>query len=277
MYALGLDVVTSAAALFLVALGLLIVFGVMKVINLAQGAFLAVGGYSALLVTQLGWNPWLALVVAPVVGFVLGALIEVVVIRPLYSRPLDTILATWGLAIVITQLITLHFGRQVQSVTSPISGAMDFFDITYSSYRLFLVVVAISLGIGVAAVLHATRLGLLAKAVIMNEELARSLGINTELVRFATFGIGAALASLSGALITPLVSVDPNMGVPWLINAFMLVLVSGSIGGLALASLALGGCQVLVSTYGSPILGGVTIVVLAIILLRLRPSGFSRT
>ena len=108
-------------------------------------------------------------------------------------------------------------------------------------------------------------------AVIPHEELAQTLGINTRLVRFVTFCLGAGLASLAGALITPLVSVHPNLGVPWLINAFMLVLVAGvSLGNLALAALVLGGAQVLVSAYGNPVLGSLTIVILAVLILRFR-------
>jgi urea transport system permease protein len=108
-------------------------------------------------------------------------------------------------------------------------------------------------------------------------DLARGLGIDTRRVRLLTFAIGRALAALAGALITPLSSVDPNTGVPWLINAFVLVMVAGaSFLSLALASLILGGAQVVVSTFVSPILGGMTIVLLAAVLLRLRPAGFVR-
>jgi branched-chain amino acid transport system permease protein len=127
------------------------------------------------------------------------------------------------------------------------------------------------------AILQGTRLGLSARAVIMNEALARALGINSAMVRFATFSIGAGLAAMAGALITPLLSIDPLMGVPWLLNAFMLVMVSGtSLFTLGLSCLVLGGAQVAVSTYTSPVLGTLTIVMLAAVLLRIRPSGFAR-
>jgi branched-subunit amino acid ABC-type transport system permease component len=127
------------------------------------------------------------------------------------------------------------------------------------------------------AILQGTRLGLAARAVIMNETLAQSLGINSARVRFVTFSIGSGLAALAGALITPLLSVDPLMGVPWLLNAFMLVMVSGSsLFSLLLACVVLGGAQVVVSTYGNPVFGALTIVVLAAILLRIRPTGFAR-
>jgi branched-subunit amino acid ABC-type transport system permease component len=132
-----------------------------------------------------------------------------------------------------------------------------------------LLLVAVVLGVLVWLVMRRTQIGIVAQAVIMNEELAQALGINTRLVRFVTFCLGAGLASLAGALITPLVSVHPNVGVPWLINAFMLVLVAGvSLGNLALAALILGGAQVLVSSYGNPVLGSLTIVILAVVILR---------
>lgn len=273
-----LDIVTTSAILFAVATGLLIVFGVMKIINFAHGGFLTVGGYSALAITKLGLNPWLSLGFAFFIGFVCGMLIERLVVRPLYSRPLDAILATWGLGIIIGQVITLAFGREVQFVQSPVTGAVGLMGTSYSEYRLLLVLIAIAIAIAIGAVLNGTRLGLVTRAVIMNEDLARGLGINSGMVRFITFSLGAGLASLAGALITPLSSVDPNMGVPWLVNAFMLVMVSGvSLVSLATACLVLGGAQVLVSTYGNPVLGGLTIVVLAALVLRFRPQGFSRT
>ena len=276
MSVLLLDIVTTAAILFAVASGLMIILGVMKLINFAHGAFLTIGGYAAFVTTQLGWNAWLAIPVAAVVGFVLGLIVEHVIVRPLYTRPLDAILATWGLGIIIGQLITIGFGRQVQFVQSPVSGAIEFLGHSYSTYRLVLVVVAVILAAALTALLYFTRFGLHARAVIMNEQLARGLGIDSNKVRLATFGLGAALASMAGALITPLISVDPDLGLPWLVNSFMLVLVSGvSIPGLMVAALILGGAQVIVSTYVSAIIGGLTIVVLAAVILRIRPRGIT--
>jgi branched-subunit amino acid ABC-type transport system permease component len=266
-----LDVITTAGVLYIVALGLLIVYGVLKIINLAHGAFLALGSYAAVIATWLGWNPWTALVIALAVGIAVGAVAEWRVLRGLYVRPLDTILATWGLNIIIVQGITLYFGREIQFAESAITGAVNVGGVTYSLYRLVLLVVAIVMGALLWLIMSRTQIGIVARAVIMNEELAQALGINTRLVRFVTFCLGAGLAALAGALITPLVSVHPNLGVPWLINAFMLVLVAGvSLGNLALAALVLGGAQVLVSAYGNPVLGSLTIVILAVIILRFR-------
>jgi urea transport system permease protein len=277
MPALLLDVLTTAAMLFTVAAGLMIVLGVMKLINFAHGAFLTVGGYVAFILTSNGVSPWLAAPGAFLFGFGLGLVVERVVVRPLYARPLDAILATWGLAIVIGQLITLSFGREVKFVDSPVAGAIAYLGVSYSAWRLLLLPVAVAIGLGLTALLYFTRFGLNARAVIMNETLASGLGIDSARVRAVTFGLGSALACAAGALITPLLSVDPDMGLPWLVNSFMLVMVSGvAVPSLAIASLVLGGVQVLVSTYVSPILGGITIVVMAAVILRINPRGLSR-
>ncbi len=274
MGVLLLDIVTTAAILFAVATGLMIILGVMKLINFAHGAFLTIGGYAALVATNLGWNPWLAIPFAALVGFLLGLLVELAIMRPLYTRPLDAILATWGLGIIIGQVITIGFGREVQFVQTPMTGAIDFLGQSYSTYRLVLIPLAVVIGVALSSLLYFTRFGLNARAVIMNEDLARGLGIDSTMIRLVTFGLGASLAAMAGALITPLIAVDPNLGLPWLVNSFMLVLVSGvSIPGLMVSALILGGAQVVVSTYISPILGGLTIVVLAAVMLRLRPKG----
>ncbi|MFN3613922.1 MAG: branched-chain amino acid ABC transporter permease [Rubrimonas sp.] len=271
------DILTTAAILFAVASGLMIILGVMKLINFAHGAFLTVGAYAAYLTGAAGLSPWLSPPLAGLFGFAAGLVIERLVVRPLYDRPLDAILATWGLGIVIGQLITLGFGRGVQFAASPLSGTTMLLGVDYSAYRLAVAAIAVGLGVALTALLYLTRFGLNARAVIMNEPLARGLGIDSTRVRAVTFGLGAGLACAAGALITPLLSVDPNMGLPWLVNSFMLVLVSGaSFPSLALAALVLGGAQVLVSTFVSPIVGGMTIVALAALVLRLNPKGFSR-
>jgi branched-chain amino acid transport system permease protein len=171
----------------------------------------------------------------------------------------------------------LIFGREVQFVPAPLSGTVAMLGEDYSEYRIFLIPVAIVIGGLFTALLTGTRLGLSTRAVIMNETLAQGLGIDSTRVRLLTFGIGSGLAAVAGVAVTPLASVDPNMGLPWLIGAFMLVMVSGgSLLTLALSCLVLGGLQVLVSTFISPILGGLTIAVLAAVALRLRPEGFAR-
>ena len=274
MISLFLDIVSSAAILFILSAGLLIIFGVMNILNFAHAGLLSVGAYVALTVTQLGLSPWLAIPLSFATGFVAGAIIEQTVMRWIYSRSLDAILAAWGLGLIIVQLITITYGRQIQFVETPLSGAISVFGETYSLYRLFLVGLAVLIGLSLTFLLKGTRLGLNTRAVIMNDNLAQALGINSALVRFLSFSIGSAVAAMAGALITPLSAVNPNMGFPWLVSCFMIVLLSGSsLVSLALSSVVLGGAQVLVSTFISPVAGGMTIVVLAAIILRIRPEG----
>lgn len=272
-----LDIVTTASMLFIVTAGLMVIFGVMKIVNFAHGALLTLGAYASLVVTQIQLSPWLGVPLAVFVGVAAGMVIERLIVKPLYKRPLDAILATWGLGIVIGQLIVFSFGREVQFVEAPVKGAYVIAGTSYSAYRLVLVPVAIAIGAALIALLAGTRFGIKTRAVIMNEELASGLGINSGRIRFLTFSLGAGLATLAGTLITPLSSVDPGMGLPWLVSAFMLVMVSGhSMQSLMLTCAVFGTCQVLVSTYTSPILGGLTIAVLAALTLRIRPKGFGR-
>ncbi len=276
MIALLLDIVSSASILFIISSGLLIIFGVMKILNFAHAGIVAVGGYVALSVTQLGWSPWLAAPAALIVGFILGAIIERSIMQWLYARSLDAILAAWGLGMVLVQLITITYGREIQFVETPLAGATNVLGQNYSLYRLYLILVAVAVGVALIALLRGTRFGLNTRAVIMNDALAQALGINSALVRLFAFSLGSALAAMAGALITPLSSVDPNMGFPWLVSAFMIVLLSGSsLVSLALSALVLGGAQVLASTFISPVAGGMTIVLLAALILRVRPEGFA--
>src|SRR5260370_25484788 len=138
MLNLGLDVVTTAAILFIVSSGLLMVFGVMKIINFSHGAFLTVGGYSSVIVARFGLDWWWSVPCSLVIGFMLGIAVERFIVRPLYPRPLDAILATWGLGLIVGQIITLIFGRGVQMVASPVSVAIAGVGGQYSAYRLIL-------------------------------------------------------------------------------------------------------------------------------------------
>jgi len=275
--ALLLDFLTTAAMLFVVTAGLMMVFGVMKIVNFAHGALLTLGGYVAFVVTQLGWSAWWAWPLSILCGALVGMAVEFLIVRPLYRRPLDAILATWGLGIVLGQLIVMAFGRDIKFASAPMQGTWSVFGVDYSAYRLLLVPLALALCAALVALLHGTRFGVKTRAVIMNEALASGLGINANLVRFATFSVGAALGTLAGTIITPMSSLDPGMGLPWLVSAFMLVMVAGSSpASLFLTCAVFGACQVLVSTYASPVLGGLTVAVLAAIVLRIRPKGFAR-
>src|SRR5207244_7832569 len=142
---------TTAGVLYIVALGLLIVYGVLKIIHLAHGAFLAAGAYAGVVTTELGWNPWTAPLLAFVIGVAVAALVEWRVLRGLYARPLDTILATWGLNIIVVQLITLYFGREIHFAESAIGRAMNGGGGAYRQYRLVLLLISGGLGVALCA------------------------------------------------------------------------------------------------------------------------------
>ena len=271
------NIVTAGSVFFAVSIGLLVVLSVMRVVNLAHGAFLTIGGYAAVVVSDHGWNPWLSLLLAPAAGFVLGLVTELVLVRRLYGRPLDTILATWGLAIVITQVISDRFGRSAHFVEEAISGdPLQLFGAYYSPYRLFTVAIAVALGVALALVTRFTQLGTIARAVILNPELARALGIDTGRVNALTFAVGSALAAFAGAVIVPMSSVDPTMGTPWVITAFMVVLFAGlSLPALGLSALALAAGQVLATYYIAPVVGNLVVIALPILLMRFVPDGLA--
>ena len=271
------NIVTAGSIFFAVSIGLLVVLSVMRVVNLAHGAFLTIGGYAAVVVSDHGWNPWLSLLLAPAAGFVFGLLTEIILVRRLYGRPLDTILATWGLAIVITQVISDRFGRSAHFVEEAISGdPLQLFGAFYSPYRLFTVGVALALGAALVLVTRFTHVGTIARAVILNPDLARALGIDTGRVNALTFAAGSALAAFAGAIIVPMSSVDPTMGTPWVITAFMVVLFAGlSLPALGISALVLAAGQVLATFYIAPVVGNLVVIALPILLMRFVPDGLA--
>ncbi|MBV9517300.1 MAG: branched-chain amino acid ABC transporter permease [Hyphomicrobiales bacterium] len=272
-----LNVITTGSVFFTVSVGLLVVLSIMGVVNLAHGAFLTIGGYAAVIVSENGWPLWLSILLAPALGFVAGLLTEYLLVRRLYGRPLDTILATWGLAIVITQVISDRFGRSAHFVDEMVSGdPFEFAGVVYSQYRLFILIVSLALGIALTLMLRYTNVGIVARAVILNPNLARVLGINTRRVNAITFAFGSALAAFAGALIVPMSSVDPNMGTPWVITAFMVVLAAGiSLPALALSAAVLAASQVLATFYIAPVIGSLLVIAVPILLMRFVPGGIA--
>lgn len=273
----ALNVITTGSVFFAVAVGLLIILSVMGVVNLAHGAFMTIGGYAAVVVSDQGWNPWWSLVLAPAAGFALGLVTERLLVRRLYGRPLDTILATWGLSIIVVQVLSDRFGRSSHFVDEIVSGdPITFAGTYYSQYRAFIVIVAILLSFGLTAALRYTNLGIIARAVIMNPNLARVLGINTRKVNAITFACGSALAAFAGSVIVPMSSVDPNMGTPWVITAFMVVLGAGvSLLALWISGLVLAAAQVLATFYIAPVVGNLLVIALPILLMRFYPDGIA--
>ena len=277
-FSLALQIIYGIANLALISLGLAIVFGMMRVINLAHGEFLMLGGYTVVVSTNNGVNIWFAmLVLAPLVVGVIGLIVERCLIQWLYGRMIDTLLATWGLSLLFIGIVTSVFGASTSTVISPPLGAVTIGEYTSSGYELFLIFVVIVLLILVYLTLKFTSLGLVARATMQNADMAACLGISTSRIYMLTFSLGAGVSGLAGGLLAPITGVLPNIGVIYIAKAFITVISGGSaiLAGTASASVLLGGVNGFMSYVTGPTFGEVALLFTAIILLRLMPTGIT--
>jgi len=274
---IALDAANFTLALLLVTLGLVIIFGLMNVINMAHGELFLLGAYTVVVVQRRGGSFWLALLLAPLALAVAGLLIEELVIRHVYRRFIDTILATWGLSITLKQAVVVVFGPTAHQVENPLPQTVTILTTLYPGYRLFIMGVAVLLALGTFLLFYRTRLGLVARAVIANRPMAASLGLNTRRMDRMTFAFGAALAGLAGAVMAPLMSVDPQMGVGFLIPAFLSILVggTGSLLGTVLGTTLIAGAGTVVASVWTQIAAQLVVFGLAIVVIRLFPQGLT--
>lgn len=274
---IALDATNFMLALLLVTLGLVIIFGLMNVINMAHGELFLLGAYTVVAVDRAGGGFWLSLLAAPVALAAIGLLMEELVVRHVYHRFIDTILATWGLSIVIKQAVIIAFGPTAQQVSNPLPHAVSIVGAIYPTYRLFIMAVSVLVAAATFLLFYRTKLGLAARAVIANRPMASSLGINTRRMDRFTFAFGAGLAGLAGAVMAPLMSVDPQMGVGFLIPAFLSILVggSGTLLGALLGTTLIAGASTVVSSIWTQIIAQVVVFSLAIVVIRLFPQGLT--
>jgi branched-chain amino acid transport system permease protein len=273
---LFLSMQLSIAVLVIVSIGLAVVFGMMGIINLAHGEFLMLGAYTTLVGVRAGLYLWLAMVLAAATVGVFGLIVERLLIRHLYGRLADSMLATWGLSLIMAQGMVLIFGPSTQGIATP-TGSMQIGSYSVAYYSLVLVGAAAALLAIVFWVFTRTRYGVMARAVTQVPEMAAAVGINSDLVNAGTFAFGSALAGAAGALLAPLVGVMPTMGQAYIARAFMTVIVGGPgvLSGTAAASVLLGGVENVVSYLSTPFFGQGALLVLAIVLLRVLPTGLS--
>lgn len=223
--------------LLLTGLGLAITFGVMRIINLAHGEFIMLGAYVTFWMQDtFGMDLLLTIPFSFLITGAIGALVELSIIRRLYGRPLETLLATWGLSIVLQGVVKLIFTAQLKYVKSPpyISGNLTLLNdadgssaIAISYYRLFIIAIAIALLILTGYLLNKTDLGRQVRAVTQNRDMAKCLGVNTSLIDMLTFAYGCGLAGVAGTVISSLKSVSPPMGQDYLVDAWMTVVTGG--------------------------------------------------
>ncbi len=262
--------------LVLIAMGLTIIFGIMRVINMAHGELMMIGAYTVHGTLAAGYNFLLGLILAPIVAGIIGVLMERSVIRFLYGRrDLSTLLATWGFGIVFQQVVKLIFGPQPARVPSPLPGSIHFLGITYPMYRVFAMFVCLFIVIGVIVLFFKTDFGVKARATIQNTKMAEVLGINTKRMYLFAFGFGAALAGVSGALIAPLIGVIPTMGLGFIARAFFIVIVGGmgSITGVLGSGFILGETESIITAISNGTVAQIFVFIVVIVLMLIKPRG----
>ena len=274
---LAIQVLYAIASLALMSVGLAIIFGMMKVINLAHGEFLMLGGYAAIEANRLGLSIWIAmLIVAPIVVGAIGIIIERTIIRWLYGRMIDTMLATWGLSLFLVGLTTAVFGNTTVGLSAPL-GSFEIGQYRTSAYTLFVIGVAVVVLGGVLAVLRFTKLGLIARGTMQNANMAAALGVNPSRVYSITFGVGAALTGLAGGVVAPVSGIFPTIGAAYVAKCFITVIGGGAsiVMGTTAASMLFGAVNQIATYVTTPVFGEVALLAAAIVLIRALPQGIT--
>jgi urea transport system permease protein len=268
--------------LTLTALGLAITFGVMRVINMAHGEMLMLGAYTTLVVTDehyLGWSFFFAIPIAFVVVAFVGYLLEVGLVRFLYGRPLDTLLATWGVGMIFQQLVLLKFEANLQPMHMP--EILDDYvplgkEVNIPIYRIFIVGITALCCLLVYLWFYRTSFGLKSRAVVQNRPMASALGISTRWVDSLTFAFASGLAGVAGCILSPLYTVKYNMGADYIVEAFMVVILggvgqlSGSVAGGAVIGT---GDSFVEKILGDTSMAKVVVLLVVIAIIMIRPSG----
>ncbi|WP_286792799.1 urea ABC transporter permease subunit UrtB [Thalassospira sp. UBA4513] len=279
--------ISLGSVLLLAAVGLAITFGVMGVINMAHGEMIMIGAYTTFMVQQaLGsilpsgsaWSLVISVPAAFLVAGAVGVVIERSVIRFLYGRPLETLLATWGVSLVLQQAIRTIFGATNQQVTAPdfMSGAIEFSTglvLTYN--RLWIILFSIIVVAGIAAVLRYTAFGLQMRAVTQNRRMAGSVGIRTGYVDALTFGLGSGIAGIAGVALSQISNVSPNLGQTYIIDSFMVVVFGGvgNLWGTVLGAFSLGIVNKFLEPMAGAVLAKIFVLIALILFIQKRPKG----
>lgn len=273
----GIQVLYAVASLFLISVGLAIVFGMMGVINFAHGEFLMLGGFSFILAVRAGVNFWIAMfVIAPLAVALIGMVVERLIIRHLYGRIVETILATWGLSLLLIGIASAVFGYYQMGVNPPF-GSVTIGNYQEGGYTFFVIAMALVVGVGLYALLRHTPFGLIARGTMQSSTMASALGINVKYVYSITFGVGAALSGLAGAIFAPITGVLPVSGATYIAKAFITVILGGALPltGASLSSALLGTVSQVTAFLSTSVIGEVVLLATAVLLLRVLPSGIT--
>lgn len=273
--ALGMNGIVWGLIIALIALGLSIIFGLLDIINIAHGDFFMVGTVMAWFVFDATGNYWLAFAIVPVVGFALGALIEYTVIQPIKNAAALSIVATFGLSIILQEGVRATFGATPARLTAPIEGTVLLFGLEYEIYRLFAALMSIAAICCFFLFLHRTKLGTWMRAVRFDPETATAMGIPARRVYMVTFAIGFAMAALGGVVAGPITTVDFQAGVDILPFCFMAVIIGGlgNMEGTVAAAVMLAFFEGVMASFTDPTLARIGSLCLMSVVLLVRPHG----
>ncbi|KAA2244235.1 urea ABC transporter permease subunit UrtB [Salinarimonas soli] len=274
------------SVLLLAAVGLAITFGVMGVINMAHGEMVMIGAYTTFVVQEairlhaphlFDASLLIALPLAFLVAGTVGMAIERSVIRLLYGRPLETLLATWGVSLILQQAVRTIFGPSNREVGNPsfMSGSLDVLGLTLTWNRLWIIGFALAVFLALLFTLRFTSFGLRMRAVVQNRRMAASMGIRTHWLDALTFGLGSGIAGVAGVALSQIDNVSPNLGQSYIIDSFMVVVFGGvgSLWGTLVAALTLGTANKLLEPYAGAVLGKILVLVFIILFIQKRPRG----
>jgi branched-chain amino acid transport system permease protein/urea transport system permease protein len=271
----AINVAYEILTLAILVLGLAVVMGLLNVLNIAHGEFVMMGAYTAYVVQKAGL-PYLAAVpAAAVVCGLVGLVVERFLIRPLHYDPFETLLATWGLGLLLRKLVELAFGRGFLSVEIPLSGSVNIFGEAYPTYRLVLMAIAVAVLVALLFWYARASTGARIRAMVANPVLAEAVGIHTRQLARNTFVGGTAWAGVAGVMIAPLTPVEPFMGLTLIVNSFFALVVGGmgTVTGLFAGSTIIGGLQGVLTAAVSPTTAYLGMLILSILFLWQRPRG----
>lgn len=270
------DATLITLVLMLAASGLAVIFGLIGVINMGHGAMMTLGAYFTWAATSAGIPFPVAVIIAALGVGAVGLLLEHFLIRHFYDRPFETLLLTWGFFLVATEAIKIVFGTDFRNVTNPLPGTIGIFGLELPTYRALVALLSVLLMLGIGFLYKKTNLGLTVRALIQNREVASLMGLDVSKLYKQVFVFGAFLAGLAGALISPMLSIDPYIGNVYLVRSFFVVTLGGLgqlVQGTLIGSFVIGGSETLFALATSQVFAQTIVFVLAVVLLRFFPRG----
>ena len=271
-----LNGIVTGMILALIASGLTLIFGIMDVVNFAHGELFMLGAYMGVIVLSTTGSFWLALVLAAVLVGLFGAVMQIVTLRPLIGRdPLTTILATFGMSLILQNYALWQFGPVARKINEPITGSFSLFYLTYPYYRILIAALSAAIIGGFWLFLKHGKYGIWIRATTQDRVMAQAMGIPVPWVYTGAFAIGAAMAAASGVLFGPLVGVNATMGLDWVLKAFIVVVIGGmgNLGGSIAAAIFISLLEAYASIWVSPSQAVIVSFVVLIITLLVRPTG----